>query len=81
MRADASLVNIKKNVIGHQMISTGFVKVVVHNLRPIYAQPTPNLRPIYAQVDVLWKLSRELQGQIRTHQMAKKTQKILGYDK
>ncbi len=34
MRADASLANIKKNVIGHQMISTGFVKVVVHNLRP-----------------------------------------------
>ncbi len=45
MRADVSLVNIKKNVIGHQMISTGFVKVVVHNLRPIYAQSTPNLRP------------------------------------
>jgi len=61
MRANASLVNINKNVIGHQMISIGFVKVVVYKLRPNYAQSTPNLRPIYAQVDILWKLNRELQ--------------------
>ncbi len=99
MKVDVSLVNIKKNMIGYQAISIGFVKVVVHNLRPIYgqttpnyaqstpnlrpiyAQSTPNLRPTYAQVDVLWKLSRELQGQIGTHQMAKKTQRTLGYDK
>ncbi len=53
MKADASLVNIKKNVIGHQAISIGFVKVVVCNLRPIYAQTTPKLRPTYAQVDIL----------------------------
>ncbi len=36
MRADASLVNIKKNVISHQAISIGFVEVVFYNLHRIY---------------------------------------------